>query len=123
MDDDTAVDLEKSKTKTVEGIVYFNLEQSDFRPLDIEEVWWIDMSGSGELSHTLVDAFHTFVKNEPLSDQMFLIYAKVEALISTAGIHGHRGTYQRRMKILRVVEVRRAKPREIAQRKKLESQQ
>jgi len=114
--------VEDFSQKIAEGLVYFNLEQSDFRPLDVNEVWWIERPQSEDPDDALMDAFRTLANNSHSLDR-HATYAKIEAQISPAGYYGHRGGYQRTIQVLQVLEIRKALPQEIARRKEVEREQ
>ena len=101
--------------KIVQGLMYFNFEQHDFRLLDSLAAWWV--AGS-QVSY---QSYYALQEEIPPVEQPYSVYACVEALVSPEGTHGHFGAYLREMIITAINEIRLATPTEVKARKDLET--
>ena len=109
----------------VEGLVYLGFEQSEYRPLKSEELWWIEYS---DIKIDVSEVKKLLSKN--LQNSRLGIYAKVNAYRSPVSgyssdkglkygsqSYGHLGGYQRAIVVQSVLEIRTSTKEERKERR------
>ncbi len=92
-----------------EGFLYFAFEQSDFRPIDSDEIWWVLNSDVVSRHSSKYNEIRKRINIDKNYDK-FAIYAKIKGYFSPESSrgYGHMGRYNREIYIVEVLEIRKS---------------